>query len=182
MKEKYGLPHDYLLFVSSLEPRKNISLLIDALAAAKTDIPLVLVGWHGWGEKAWLEKMDTLLQKNRIILTGHVPDQDLKAVYTGAAALVYPSLYEGFGLPLLEAMACGCPVICSNTASMPEVVKDAALLIDPSSSDSLAHAIDTMVHDTRVRTALIQKGFVRAGQFTWEKTARQTIDIFKRVQ
>jgi glycosyltransferase involved in cell wall biosynthesis len=182
VKEKYGLPHDYLLFVSSLEPRKNISLLIDALAAAKTDIPLVLVGWHGWGEKTWLEKMDTLLQKNRIILTGHVPDQDLKAVYTGAAALVYPSLYEGFGLPLLEAMACGCPVICSNTASMPEVVKDAALLIDPGRSDSLAHAIDTMVHDSRVRTCLIQKGFVRAGRFTWEKTARQTIDIFKRVQ
>ncbi|MEE4362765.1 MAG: glycosyltransferase family 1 protein [Desulfotignum sp.] len=182
VKKKYNLPHDYLVFVSSLEPRKNISLLMDALAAAKTDIPLVLVGWHGWGDKDWLAKTNAGVLKDRVFFTGHVPDQDLKAVYTGAAALVYPSLYEGFGLPIVEAMACGCPVICSDTASMPEVAGDAALLIDPHRSDSLAHAIDTMVHDTGVRTSFIQKGFGRAGQFTWEKTARQTIDIFSRVQ
>lgn len=187
VRQKYRLPTNYLLFVSSLEPRKNIALLIDALAAAKTDIPLVLVGWHGWGHKAWLKKIETTLLKNSIILTGHVPDQDLKAVYTGATALVYPSLYEGFGLPLLEAMACGCPVICSNTASMPEVAGDAALFIDPYNrdnmgSDSLAHAIDTMVHDTELRQDFICKGMARAGLFTWEKTARQTMAIFQRVQ
>jgi len=181
VRQKYHLPTDYLLFVSSLEPRKNIALLIDALAAAKTDIPLVLVGWHGWGEKEWLNKIDSAL-KNRIILTGHMPDEDLRAVYTGATSLVYPSLYEGFGLPLLEAMACSCPVICSNTASMPEVAGDAALFIDPYNRDSLAHAIDTMVHDTELRRSFIGKGMARAEQFTWEKTARRTIDIFKRVQ
>jgi alpha-1,3-rhamnosyl/mannosyltransferase len=186
VRQKYRLPTDYLLFVSSLEPRKNIALLIDALAAAKTDIPLVLVGWHGWGEKEWLNKIDTTL-KNRIILTGHMPDEDLRAVYTGATSLVYPSLYEGFGLPLLEAMACSCPVICSNTASMPEVAGDAALFIDPYNkdhlgSDSLAHAIDTMVHDSELRRSFIAKGMARAALFTWEKTARRTIDIFQRVQ
>jgi len=182
VRQKYRLPAQYLLFVSSLEPRKNISLLLDALAAAKTDIPLVLVGWHGWGDKAWQKSIDSGTLKGRVFFTGHMPDRDLAAVYTGAAALVYPSLYEGFGLPIVEAMACKCPVICSNTASMPEVAGDAALFIDPLQCDSLASAIDTMVHDTAVRRGFISKGTARAGRFTWEKTARQTIDIFRQVQ
>jgi alpha-1,3-rhamnosyl/mannosyltransferase len=179
--EKYGLPEEYLLFVSSLEPRKNIDLLIDALAVADIDIPLVLVGWHGWGDKAWLEKIDKGGLKNRIFFTGHVPDPDLAAVYTGATALVYPSFYEGFGLPILEAMACGCPVICSNAASMPEAAGNAALYIDPLDVDSLVHAIETLVPDTQGRQTLKAAGLARARQFTWEKTARQTMDIFQRV-
>ncbi|OEU79718.1 MAG: glycosyl transferase, partial [Desulfobacterales bacterium S5133MH4] len=130
---KYKLPESYLLFVSSLEPRKNIALLIEAMQAVNTDIPLVLVGWHGWGDKEWLEKIGAM--KNRIHITGYVPDNDLKAIYNGAAALVYPSLYEGFGLPIVEAMACGCPVICSNAASMPEVAGNAAIFIDPGRGD-----------------------------------------------
>ncbi len=176
----YGLPEQYLVFVSSLEPRKNISLLIDALAAASADIPLVLVGWHGWGNKDWMHKIRQKGLENRIFFTGHVPDHDLKAVYSGAAALVYPSLYEGFGLPIVEAMACGCPVICSDAASMPEVAGDAAVYIDPYRTDSLAHAIDTLVHDSNLGRDLKKKGLSRAAGFTWEKTAALTRDVFRR--
>lgn len=181
VRRKYGLPGQYLLFVSSLEPRKNIGLLMDALAAAKTDIPLVLAGWHGWGEKPWHKGIGTGNLKGRVFLTGHVPDQDLAAMYTGAAALVYPSLYEGFGLPILEAMACGCPVICSSAASMPEAAGDAALFIDPEDKDSLVHAMETLVGDTSLCRNLKTAGLSRAKQFTWENTARRTLDIFRRV-
>ncbi len=177
---KYNLPKSYLLFVSSLEPRKNIDLLIEALQTSNTDIPLVLAGWHGWGDKKWLEKIKETDLKNRIYVIGHVPDDDLKAIYNGAAALVYPSLYEGFGLPIVEAMACGCPVICSNKASMPEVAGDAAILIDPSKSDELAHAIETVVHDTEIRNNLVKRGFKQAAGFTWDNTARKTLEVFKK--
>jgi alpha-1,3-rhamnosyl/mannosyltransferase len=177
----YHLPEQYLLCVGSLEPRKNISLLIDALARAVIDIPLVLTGWSGWGDKAWMEKIDTASLKNRVFFTGHVPDPDLSAIYTGAAALVYPSFYEGFGLPVLEAMACGCPVICSHAASLPEVAGDAALFIDPFDADSLVQAIDNLVPDKGCRQRMTTAGLARAAQFTWEKTARQTLEIFRRV-
>jgi alpha-1,3-rhamnosyl/mannosyltransferase len=178
---KYHLPQSYLLFVSSLEPRKNIDLLIEALEIATTDIPLVLVGWQGWGEKKWLEKIKGTEFKGRIHIIGHLPDDDLKAVYNGALSLVYPSLYEGFGLPIVEAMACGCPVICSNAASMPEVAGDAAILIDPHRSDELAHAIDTLVHDTDLRNSLVVKGFKQASTFTWDDAARKTLDVFRKM-
>lgn len=181
VKLKYHLPDDYLLFVSSLEPRKNIDLLIQALTMADTDIPLVLVGWQGWGEKNWLEKIKNNNLKSRIIFTGHVPDHDLCAVYTGATALVYPSLYEGFGLPIVEAMACNCPVICSDTASMPEVAGGAAFLIDPARSDDLAMAIEKIVYDTQIRRDLVEKGCSRAANFTWKSTAEQTLEVFKKV-
>jgi len=181
VKRQYNLPESYLLFVSSLEPRKNIDLLIQALSIAHTDIPLVLVGWQGWGEKPWREKAGNKTFKNRVFLTGHMPDQDLRAVYTGAKALIYPSLYEGFGLPILEAMACNCPVICSNAASMPQVAGNAAILFDPARSDELALAIETIVHDTEIRENLIQTGALRAAGFSWNETARQTLDVFKKV-
>jgi len=180
IRMKYNLPASYLLFVSSLEPRKNIDLLMKSLQAAATDIPLVLVGWHGWGDKQWLETIKEKNFSNPVHIIGHVPDHDLPAIYTGAAALVYPSLYEGFGLPIVEAMACGCPVICSNAAGMPEVAGDAAVLIDPAGSDELAHAIDTVVHDTEMRAELVKKGFHRAAGFSWDHTAAETLDVFKR--
>lgn len=181
MRRNLGLPEDYLLFVSSLEPRKNIDLLVAALELTRTDIPLVLVGWQGWGEKPWMEKVNSKRLKGRIFFTGHLPDRDLKAVYSGATALIYPSIYEGFGLPILEAMACRCPVICSNAASMPEVAGDAAILIDPFDADDLARAIDLIVHDTSAGKALIEKGVRHVAGFTWRKTAQKTVDIFKQV-
>lgn len=181
VRHKYKLPKSYLLFVSSLEPRKNIDLLINALMISPTDIPLVLVGWQGWGRKKWREKIKDRHLTNRIIMTGHIPDHDLRAVYSGALALVYPSLYEGFGLPIVEAMACCCPVICSDAASMPEAAGNAAVMVNPYSSDELAHAIDTIVHDSKVRDGLVKKGRAHAAGFTWHKTARQTVEVFKKV-
>jgi len=181
VRRKLKLPDQYLLFASSLEPRKNIDLLIEALAAARTDIPLVLAGWHGWGDKAWLQKIDAAGLRGRVTLTGHVPDPDLAAIYTGATALVYPSFYEGFGLPILEAMACGCPVICSHAASMPEAAGDAALYIDPKDKDSLVQAIETLVQDTGLCRELQTRGLDRAAQFSWDRTARRTLEIFRRV-
>lgn len=180
VKQKYHLPDDFLLFVSSQEPRKNIGLLMEALASAKTDIPLVLAGWNGWGDKHWLKTICTTRLKGRVFFTGHVPDHDLCAMYSGASALVYPSLYEGFGLPVVEAMACGCPVICADAASLPEVAGNAALYIDPDRADSLTHAIDTLVQDSGLRKSLVARGAVRSGQFTWENTARKTIDLFRQ--
>jgi glycosyltransferase involved in cell wall biosynthesis len=181
IKQQYNLPQSYLLFVSSLEPRKNIDLLIEAMHNISIDIPLVLVGWHGWGDKDWLEKIKSTKLKNRIHIIGHVPDEHLAEIYNGAMALVYPSLYEGFGLPIVEAMACGCPVICSDTASMPEAAGDAALFINPQKSDELSAAIESVVMDTKTRTDLISKGHAQAKRFSWERTARETLDVFKKV-
>jgi len=181
IKAKYNLPESYLLFVGSLEPRKNIDLLIDAMGKLKSDIPLVLVGWNGWGDKDWKGKIQKLGLANRIFRTGHLPDEDLKEIYSGAAALVYPSLYEGFGLPIVEAMACGCPVICSNAASMPEVAGNAAILIDPSSSDELAEGLGKILNDTEFRQMLVKRGLDQAASFSWEETARKTFNLFKKV-
>jgi alpha-1,3-rhamnosyl/mannosyltransferase len=181
IKKQYKLPQSYLLFVSSLEPRKNIDLLIEAMQKISVDIPLVLVGWNGWGDKEWLDKIQSGSLKNRILILGHVPDEHLTEIYNGAMALVYPSLYEGFGLPIVEAMACGCPVICSDAASMPEVAGDAALFINPRKSEELSSAIESVVLDEEIRTDLISKGHAQAKNFSLERTARETLDVFQKV-
>ncbi len=176
-----GLPGDYLLFVGTLEPRKNISLLIKALAELEKDIPIVLAGWKGWGEKPWREKAREAGLDKQIYAPGYIDEESLACLYSGALALVYPSLYEGFGLPVLEAMSCGCPVICSNVASLPEVAGDAALLIDPSDAEDLANAMDMLVGDSLLRSELIKKGLQRAEFFNWQKTAEQTLEVFRVV-
>ena len=179
--KKLGLPQEYLLFVGTLEPRKNLSFLVKALAVCKHHIPLVLVGWEGWGDDVWLKTAEAKGIGNRIFTTGYVDEETLACLYSNALALVFPSVYEGFGLPVLEAMACGCPVICSNAASLPEVAGGAAVLIDPFQVDDLASAVDQVVGDGALREDLIQKGFSRAAQFSWERTARQTLEVFKAV-
>ena len=179
--EALGLPQDYILFVGTREPRKNLSLLIKAAAVCESDIPIVLVGWEGWGSEEWLEIAKEQGLQNRIFTTGYVDEESLACLYSNALALVFPSLYEGFGLPLLEAMACGCPVICSDAASLPEVAGNAALLIDPSEFEDLAVAIDKVVSDSGIRMDLIQKGFERAAQFSWERTAKLTLEVFRSV-
>ncbi len=181
MRASMNLPKDYLLFVGTLEPRKNLSMLIEALAACKHDVPLVLTGWKGWGEKEWQEKAKRIGLGNRIHFTGYVDEESLARLYSGALSLVYPSLYEGFGLPLLEAMACGTPVICSNAASLPEVAGDAALLINPHNAEALTHAIDCVCEDDMLRTRMKERGLERAAHFSWEKTARQTLEVFRGV-
>jgi alpha-1,3-rhamnosyl/mannosyltransferase len=147
----------------------------------QSDISLVLVGWEGWGDKSWMETIRHAGLQKRIVFTGYVDDEILACLYSGATAFVYPSLYEGFGLPILEAMACGCPVICSNTASMPEVAGDAAALIDPCNPEELAFAIEALTGDREMRLEQIQKGLCRAAEFSWRRTADMTVNIYKKV-
>ncbi len=176
-----SLPKNFLLFVGSLEPRKNLPLLLEALKAAKTNLPLVLTGWEGWGSKEWLGHIRGSSFSDRVFITGYTTDEQLACLYSAATALVYPSLYEGFGLPVLEAMACGCPVICSDAASLPEVAGDAAILVYPSDKNQLAHAIDLMVLDSETRSRYAKKGTARSQTFTWRKTAEKTLEVFKKV-
>ena len=178
---KMGLPEDYLLFVGTLEPRKNLSLLIRAAGACKSGIPIVLAGWDGWGGDVWKEIVKGKCLENRIFTTGYVSEEALACLYSAARAFVFPSFYEGFGLPVLEAMACGCPVICSNTSSLPEVAGEAALFIDPYDHEGLAVAIDKVVENHGFREDLVQKGFEQVSRFSWERTAKQTLEVFRSV-
>jgi alpha-1,3-rhamnosyl/mannosyltransferase len=176
-----GWPKEYVLFVGTLEPRKNLSVLVKALSIMETDIPLLLTGWSGWGEKPWLREIVALGLQNRVVVTGYLDDETLAHVYAGASAFVYPSHYEGFGLPVLEAMACGCPVICSNCSSLPEVAGDSAILIDPQDPELLANALDGVLHDSCLRQRLIYSGLQRARAFSWSKTAVETLNVFEKI-
>ncbi len=176
-----GWPSEYILFVGTLEPRKNLPLLIQALARAKTRIPLILAGWQGWGGPDLGRELERLNLQERVVCTGYVDEETLACLYSGAATFVYPSWYEGFGLPVLEAMACGCPVICSNTSSLPEVAGNAAIFIDPRDAEGLAHALDTVLDDSALRQSLAQRGLIKAAEFSWENTAIRTLEVFANV-
>ena len=178
---KAGWPSEYFLFVGTLEPRKNLPLLLQALARSKTRVPLILAGWQGWGGPDWESDLERLKLRERVVCTGYVDEEALACLYSGAAAFVYPSWYEGFGLPVLEAMACGCPVICSNTSSLPEVAGDAAILIDPRDAEGLANALDTVLDDSALQQSLAQLGLKKAAEFSWENTALRTLEVFANV-
>ncbi len=175
----------YLLSLSTLEPRKNLTLLIECfcqliLEHPNLDLNLVLVGVSGWKNKSIFEiaKKYPHLQ-SRIFFTGYVPDSDLSAIYSGAIAFVYPSLYEGFGLPPLEAMQCGIPVITSNTSSLPEVVGNAGITIDPKQSDELCQAMLEVVNNAKLRGEMSQRSLEQASKFSWKKCAEQTVEVYK---
>jgi glycosyltransferase involved in cell wall biosynthesis len=175
-RSKYNLPQRYFVFIGTLQPRKNIARLVQAYARYQTmthdDTALVLAGGKGWlYDSAWTTGVEN------VILTGYIDEADKGALYAGAQALVFPSLYEGFGFPVLEAMGCGTPVICSNTSSLPELAGDAALLVDPLDVDALAHTMQRIVSDETLRKDLIERGRVQATEFTWKKAAEKVIDI-----
>jgi len=176
-----NLPKEYILCVGTLEPRKNLALLIKALALIPSKIPLILVGWHGWGDKKWLQDIQGLGLEGRVYRTGYIDEETLACLYSGARIFIYPSLYEGFGLPVLEAMSCGCPVLCSHAASLPEVAGDAALFFDPHSSQDLAQAIERLLGSEQLRLSFAQRGLQRARAFSWDKTAEKTLDVFRQV-
>lgn len=178
---RLGIRKPYLLFVGTLEPRKNLQLLIKALPLLRREISLVLAGWSGWGDKAWLRNLQALGLAGRVILPGHIGDEDLARLYSGASALVYPSLYEGFGLPILEAMACGCPVVCANSSCLPETAGGAAILVSPHDPEELAAALESLLEDEAIRAALIARGLARAARFSWAETARQTRAVLQGV-
>ena len=180
---RYGLPPRYVLAVGTLEPRKNLITLLRAYArlrAAAGDRPpgLVLAGARGWLDSPIYQTVRSLGLDEVVRVPGFIDDDDLPAVYRGAEMLAFPSLREGFGLPLLEAMACGVPVVASNTSALPEVAGDAALLVDPHDVDALAAAIGRVLRDEALRRRLRLAGIARAGQFSWEKAARQTLDAY----
>ena len=181
MLEHNNWPQNYILFVGTLEPRKNITVLINALSSMKNKIPLILAGWQGWGDKQWLNEIMKLGLEKHIYIANYVDEETLACLYSGARAFVYPSLYEGFGLPVLEAMACGCPVVCSSVASLPEVAGDAALYFSPHDHDELAHKLDMVIGDDSINEALIERGLKRAQQFSWQKTAQQTVSLFVKI-
>lgn len=171
------LPENYVLSIGTYEPRKNYIGLIRSFSKIKSNMSLICVGWSGWLDQEYEKEIRNLGLQGRVILLGHLPDSELTLLYSGAKFFIYPSIYEGFGLPILEAMATGCPVICSNRASMPEVAGDAARLVNSEDIDSMAQAVEELAEDEFSRKILAKKGLERARQFTWERTARQTIDV-----
>jgi glycosyltransferase involved in cell wall biosynthesis len=185
VKEKYILPDKFILFVSTLEPRKNLPTLLKAFynLKRKKSIPhkLVCVGKKGWFYEKIFETVKNLNLEDNVIFTGYVPDEDLVAIYNLAEVLVYPSFYEGFGLPILEAMSCGCPVIASNTSSMPEVVGDAGILIDPYSVEEVENAIQKVIEDETLSNKLRKKSIKRSQYFSWKKTASEVLKCFYKV-
>ncbi len=184
--QQYGIPNTpYLLSLATLEPRKNLAFLIRCFAHLiqenpDLDLNLVLVGVSGWKNAEVFRAVNQNPQvRSRIFFTGYLPDQDLSAIYSGAIAFVYPSLYEGFGLPPLEAMQCGTPVITSNTSSLPEVVGDAGILVDPTQADDLSHALLQLATNSSLRFALAERAIDRARQFSWASCAKQTVDVYR---
>lgn len=183
---KYSIQEEkYLLFVGNIEPRKNIVRLLEAYSQLRTQwgcsFPLILAGGQGWGNTVIYKKVEELSLQKEVRFIGYVPDEDLPGLMGGAALFVYPSLYEGFGMPPLEAMACGTPVIASNSSSLPEVVGNAALMVDPHDVDGLAEAMHRALRDSALREEMRRKGLERAKCFTWEETARQTLKVYEDV-
>jgi glycosyltransferase involved in cell wall biosynthesis len=186
IRQRYELPERYVLFVGTLEPRKNVKTLLQAFAQVVAETPqdglrLVIAGGEGWGGEDYQATVGALKLRDYVHFTGYVEDDDLPELYRGALLFVYPSLYEGFGLPVLEAMACGTPVITSNCTSLPEVAGDAALLIDPTQPELLAAAIASVMHDGELRQSLRAKGLARAGAFTWDAVAEQTLALYRTI-
>ncbi|MFX1237855.1 MAG: glycosyltransferase family 4 protein, partial [Promethearchaeota archaeon] len=175
--KKYSLrPRQYMLFVGAIEPRKNVGRLIDAYSSLNTSMPLVIAG-----NKAWLYEKELARNLKNVLLLGHVPADDLRYLYGGAFCFVFPSLYEGFGLPPLEAMAFGCPVITSNVASLPEVCGDAALYVDPYNTKDITEAIETLLTDKKMRTELAEAGKERAKIFSMQNYIKKLYKAYKKV-
>lgn len=182
---RYGVPEHYMLFVGKLEPGKNIVRLIEAFARlgdAAREYVLVIVGAKGWLYDEVFRRVEDLGLEKRVLFLGYVPLVDLPALYSGADLFVFPSLYEGFGLPPLEAMACGTPTVVSNVSSLPEVVGDAAELIDdPCDVDQIADAMRRVLSDPDRKADLSARGLEHAARFTWQKTAQRTMQVYRKV-
>jgi len=183
-RARYGLPDRYLLFVGTIEPRKNLPRLLAAFEAVRAEglsDGLVIVGKRGWLYDDFFARLEHSPARDAILLPGYVPDEDLPAVYAGAQALVFPSLYEGFGLPVLEAMACGTPVVASNASSVPEVGGDAAFYFDPVDVDAMIEAIRRLLRDHELQDGARVQGLARAAEFSWGMSAANTEAVYDAV-
>ncbi len=186
MQRKYGIPEKYIFFVSTIEPRKNIGGLLEAFHGLRKhygieDTGLVLAGKPGWLYEEVYRKVEQLDLGRSTFFLGRVPDEDLHKLYVGARCHAHPAYYEGFGLSPLEAMACGTPTIVSNTSSMPEVVGDAGLIIDPSDWEEIAVAMHRLLTEDELHQELSQKGLQRASVFSWSRAASETLDVYRMV-
>ncbi|MGB2791316.1 MAG: glycosyltransferase family 1 protein [Candidatus Moraniibacteriota bacterium] len=186
VKRRYELPYRFILFVGTIEPRKNILSLVrafDSLVGSKEafDYDVVIAGTHGWKCEGMLEEIDRLPSRARIHFTGFVRDEDKPALYNLSSLFVYPSLYEGFGFPPLEAAACGVPVITSNTSSFPETIGEGAMMIDPLRPDDISRALREVLRDKTLRDMLSQQGEMCALKFQWKDAARKTLGVFRDV-
>jgi glycosyltransferase involved in cell wall biosynthesis len=185
-RARYGLGERYLFYVGTLQPRKNLARVIEAFARlagtpAFAGVQLVLAGKRGWLYDDLSARVERLALQDRVLFPGYIEDTDLPALFTGALAFVFPSLYEGFGIPVLEAGACGVPVITSNTSSLPEVAGDAALLVDPHDVDAIADAMVRLATDEALRADLARRGLENVKRFSWEKCARETLAVLESV-
>jgi glycosyltransferase involved in cell wall biosynthesis len=192
IRARYGLTGSYLLYVGTLHPRKNLvclvqafSLLLESLAASHqstaSNLQLALAGQKGWLYDEIVREIRKLDLADRVVLGGYVPGADLPALLSGALAFVFPSLYEGFGFPVLEAMACGTPVVCSNVSSLPEVAGDAALLVDPEDVGALADAIQRLVGDEELYRDLVERGYRQVQRFSWRRCAEEALQVLEAV-
>ncbi len=184
VKARYSLPDQYLLALGTIEPRKNLIRLVQALHSLRRQHPnlrLVIVGRPGWMYQEFFQHLEKLPDPNAVLLSGFVPDNDLPAVICGAQAYVLASLYEGFGLPILEAMACGTPVVSSRTSSMPELGGDAVLYFDPTDTAEMAHQIGRVLSENELADDMRKKGLAQAARFSWERTADETLAVYRQV-
>lgn len=182
VRDRLGLPPRFLLYVGTIEPRKNLDVLLGALVRLKgqgREVPLVVAGRLGWLYDGFLEKIRSLGLENLVLLPGFVPDDDLPALYTAAEGFVYPSVYEGFGIPVLEAMGCGTPVLCSDVSSLPEVAGGGGILLPPGDPAAWAAAISRLTGEPALRRELREKGFRQASRFRWEETAKRTWEVYR---
>jgi glycosyltransferase involved in cell wall biosynthesis len=183
VRARYGLPEDFILAVGTIEPRKNLSRLLDALQRLRQqgdDTRLVVVGSKGWLYEGFFRHLEELQWGDAVLLPGYVPDADLPAVYSAAKVFVLPSLYEGFGLSVLEAMACGTAVVCSRTSSLPEVGGDAARYFDPTDVEEMAEAMGAVWHDEALRMEMGRRGLAQAARFSWARAAEETMAVYQR--
>lgn len=175
----------YSLFVGTIEPRKNIETLLDAYSrlpeAVRSRWPLILTGYHGWQNDAINARLETARREGWAHYLGFVPSEDLPLLFAGARLFTFPSLYEGFGLPVLEAMSSGVPVVCSNSSSLPEVAGDAALMCEPMDVDALTAHLLQGLEDESWRNQAIERGLLHAAKFTWERCAHETIQVYRKV-
>ena len=186
---KYGASQNYICTVGTLEPRKNFSTLVEAVRIlrerGKCGLQLLIAGGSGWKNSEALLRESIAragLGEAEVKLLGYVPEQDLPVLYSGARVFLYPSIYEGFGIPLIEAMACGVPVVASNDSSIPEVVQDAGILVSPKRPEEFAEAIAALEDNPELRARLVEKGFERARQFRYENEAKKLLGVFEELE
>lgn len=184
VRQKYGLPEQFLLYVGTLEPRKNLTRLVKAFGRLKKmgqPHKLVLAGPWGWSMNGFNQQIDKLDLGDSIQMLGYIPDEDLPSLYSLATVFVFPSIYEGFGLPPLEAMACGTPVLSSKNSSLAEICGDAAFLVDPLNEESLLEGLRQLLESKALQLELGEIGRKRAAEFSWERAAKETIAVYDSV-